>query len=283
MSNVRVLHFSFYSISIELARRVVLLVTDVISNNISLTIGKTPREAAAKLAQEMISYFLELLKKQDYVSLAISGGETPKTLYELLVKENRFFNQMPWKHLQLFWVDERWVPHDHPASNFRMVQEILLSRVPIPKNQIHPMPVVKLAPNIARLEYEKALRETFNLSTSQRDPPKLDLVLLGMGEDGHTASIFPGKVAENLIHATSWVECPFVPQLNVRRMTLTPVMLNAAKEAWFLVTGKKKSAMLRKVLQGDYNPVELPAQLVKPSGKTPKWYIDADAASELYL
>ncbi len=258
------------------------MVPDIVKlDNAILHVGKDPVETAFILAQEMVKYFESVSSNRKHVYLAISGGSTPRTLYQLLASEEQFRDRIPWRKIQLFWVDERWVPQDHPDSNFRMVKETLLSRVPIPDFQIHPMPVASFPPEDAKAKYERVLERMFEIVVGSRDLPTFDLVLLGMGSDGHTASIFPGRVAESLMKVSTWVECPFVPQLNSRRMTLTPVVLNAAREAWFLVCGEKKALTLKKVLKGRKDPLNLPAQMIRPRGRSPKWFVDVHAISEL--
>ncbi len=255
----------------------------ILENHHELIIGDSPSETALELARNIKGYLTSLSREKSRLYLALSGGSTPKMLYELLATKAEFSRTVPWQQVHLFWVDERWVLPDHPQSNYRLVKETLLDSVPIPASQVHPMPVVKYPPVEAKVEYEKVMREEFALPLDTEGLPSFDLVLLGMGEDGHTASIFPGETAQFLAQTSSWVECPYVSKINSHRMTLTPLVLNAAKEAWFLVTGKHKAATLKKVLQGDHDPVHLPAQMIHLHGKVIKWFVDIEAVSQLDL
>jgi 6-phosphogluconolactonase len=206
------------------------------------------------------------------ITVALSGGSTPKHLYSLLASPD-YKNQISWKNVQLFWGDERCVPPDHPESNFRMVQEALLSKVKIPAANIHRMPGERQAQEAAA-EYEKDLQRFFGLESGAL--PRFDLILLGIGEDGHTASLFPGSDALN--ETKHLVVAPFVAKLSSYRLTLTLPVLNHAAEVWFLVTGASKADAVERILSGSS---DLPAAKVQPVDGRLTWFVTRDAAPGL--
>ena len=199
------------------------------------------------------------------VSLALSGGETPRRLYRCLAEEYR--EQVPWTRVNIFWGDERYVAHDDPRSNYRMAKETLLDRVPVPKQQVHPMPTEQADPDEAARRYERVL------------PQSVDLVLLGIGSDGHTASLFPGSPAldeseRSVVVATA----PTEPNV---RLTLTLAALNRAETVFFVVTGTDKAPAVRRIIKYSPDPHVCPAAGVRPPGGTVIWWLDAAAASAL--
>lgn len=201
-------------------------------------------------------------------SVALSGGSTPERLYALLAVPE-FASQIVWSRVHIFWGDERCVPPDHPDSNYRMARETLLGRVPIPPENVHRI-VGELDPPQAAALYEQ------HLQTFLGDKPRFDLILLGMGNDGHTASLFPHTPA--LHEQTRWVVANHAPAQPSWRVTLTPLAINAAAQVVFLVAGSEKAETLRRVLNGPYIPDELPAQLVQPSNGELTWMVDRAAA-----
>jgi 6-phosphogluconolactonase len=203
------------------------------------------------------------------MTVAFSGGSTPKHLYSLLASPD-YKNRIPWNNVELFWGDERCVPPDHPESNFRMAQEALLSRIQIPAGNIHRMRG-EGQPQAAAAEYEKKLQKFFGLDSGAL--PRFDLILLGIGEDGHTASLFPDSEALN--ETKHLVVAPFVEKLNSYRLTLTLPVLNNAAEVWFLVTGASKAAALKEILSGSS---DLPAAKVQPIDGKLTWFVTQDAA-----
>jgi 6-phosphogluconolactonase len=179
-----------------------------------------------------------------------------------------------WARVHVFWGDERCVPPDHAESNYRMAREALLDQVSIiPAQNVHRMRG-EIDPEEAADGYETDLRACFGVSA----PPRFDLILLGMGDDGHTASLFPG--AEAIREQARWVAAYYVEKLGAWRLTLTPVVLNAAANVIFLVVGAGKAARLREVLDGPYQPDRLPAQVVRPSDGRLLWMVDQAASSE---
>ena len=213
-------------------------------------------------------------------SLALSGGSTPTSLYELLATD-AFARRMDWPRVELFWGDERCVPPDDVASNYRTVREALLDRVPVDAANVHRI-AGEAEPADAATSYARELRAAFATPSGPpltRRGSRFDLVLLGLGADGHTASLFPGTAA---VHETErWVVAHHVHAVSTWRITLTPVVLNAAADVLFLVTGREKAPALRRVLEGPFQPDELPAQAIAPRSGRTRWLVDADAASGL--
>ena len=212
--------------------------------------------------------------------VALSGGSTPKRLYALLATA-AYAGRVDWSRVHVFWGDERCVPPDDPASNYRMAREALLSRVPVPEGNVHRMRGED-DPGSAAAAYERELREIF---VTPDGPPacipgrRFDLVLLGMGDNGHTASLFPGTPAVR--EAERWVLAQYVEAVSMWRVTLTPVVINAAAEVTFLVSGGDKAEMLRRVLKGPHVPDALPAQAIAPGHGRLRWLVDAAAAADL--
>ena len=211
----------------------------------------------------------ESLEAAGRVTVALCGGSTPKHLYSLLASPD-YSDQIPWNNVQLFWGDERCVPPDHPDSNFRMVQEALLSKIRIPAENIHRMPGER-EPRAAAAEYEKELQKFFGLNSGAL--PRFDLILLGIGEDGHTASLFPGSDALN--ETKHSVVAPFVAKLNSYRLSLSLPVLNNAANVWFLVTGASKADTVKQIFSGTS---DLPAARVQPVDGKLTWWVTRDTA-----
>jgi 6-phosphogluconolactonase len=206
-------------------------------------------------------------------SVALSGGNTPRAIYSLLASEHK---QLPWDRIHVFFGDERHVPPDHPDSNFRMASESLLSKVPIPEKNVHRIHA-ELEAEVAAAEYDQQLCNFFQLSSPNW--PRFDLIFLGIGEDGHTASLFPGSKA--LTEKSRRVVANWVAKFNAFRITLTFPVLNHAAEAVFLVSGEGKAQILSEILRpGDQN---YPAQSVQPENGRLLWMVDREAGSLLPL
>ncbi len=205
-------------------------------------------------------------------SVALSGGATPRRTYELLAAPP-WVDQAPWDRVHVFWGDERCVPLNDLRSNARMAQEAWLDHVPIPGDQIHTMDCA-LDPAAAARQYEAQLREFFS-----GEPPILDLVLLGLGLDGHTASLFPGTPV--LKEGEHWAAAVYVPEQDLYRVTLTAPLINQAAVVAFLVAGGAKAGVLREVLHGPRDPARLPAQLIQLHHGELLWLTDLAAAAEL--
>jgi 6-phosphogluconolactonase len=211
---------------------------------------------------------------------ALSGGSTPRALFELLATE-RFAASIDWGRTHVCWGDERAMPPDADASNYRMARDALLDHVPIPLSQVHRIRGEE-SPMIAAAAYEQTLRTLFATPIGPPRPvpgARFDLVLLGIGDNGHTASLFPGLQAVR--EAERWVVAESVAEVGMWRITLTPVVLNGAAEVLFLVSGGDKASMLHRVLDGPVRPDMYPAQIVAPHHGRLRWLVDADAAAEL--
>jgi len=201
---------------------------------------------------------------------ALAGGSTPRTVYELLASD--FYRaSMPWNAIHFFWGDERHVPPDDPDSNYRMAREAMLDRVPAPAENVHRIPAEEPDAERAAAEYESVLRVSFSLAPGEW--PRFDLVLLGLGKDGHTASLFPGGGAVG--ERERLVVAPWVEVQRTFRITLTPPVLNHARRAMFLVSGEEKAEALHAVLEGAREPERYPAQIVEGNRL---WMVDRAAA-----
>lgn len=207
--------------------------------------------------------------------MAISGGSTPKGLFQQLTEEP-VMSLMPWDKTFVFWVDERYVPQDHPDSNYRMAQEFFLSKVPIPKENIYPVTKGAQPVDQAASTYENKLLKFFGTDTQI---PQFDLILLGMGDDGHTASLFPGVQVLN--ETDKWVVGYFVDNARKERVTLTLPVLNAARMVMALVEGDKKAERVKEVLEGPKDPPKYPIQYIRPVEGQFDFLLDAAAAKKL--
>lgn len=236
---------------------------------------------AQRLAQSAAKQFVETaesaIQARGVFSVALSGGSTPQLLYDLLASEP-FSERIDWSHTQVFWGDERCVPPDHPDSNFFKANEILLSHVPIPEENVHRI-LAELTPEQAAEAYEETLLKFFSSLTDEeeRTHARFDLILLGMGDDGHTASLFPGTPA---VHEDRrWVIAQYIDKLATWRITLTPPILNRAGMIIFLVSGQSKSYTLQRVIYGSYQPDRYPSQVIKPEDGELLWMVDEAAAA----
>jgi 6-phosphogluconolactonase len=209
--------------------------------------------------------------------IAISGGTTPKAMFELLADPAQpFLTTIPWDKLFLYWVDERAVPADHPESNYRMTHEAMLSKVPLPADHIFRIEG-ELDPEVAAARYESTIRNSFKLEGAQT--PTFDLILLGMGDDGHTASLFPHT--EGLENLTNIVIANHVPQKDTWRITLTWPVINQGREVAFLIEGGAKAQVLHDVFLGPYQYETYPSQLIRPATGKLTLLLDSAAADKL--
>jgi 6-phosphogluconolactonase len=237
-------------------------------------VHESAEEVAWAAAWRVLERSNQSIRERGRFTLALAGGSTPRRTYEMLLDE-RLSPHLDWQNIHVFFGDERMVPPDHAESNYRMANEALLSRVPIPPENVHRIEGVGDAAANASA-YESEMRGLFG---EEADWPRLDHVLLGMGDDGHTASLFPGT--EALKETRLWVAPNWVERLGAWRVTLTAPAINAARHVTFLVTGAGKAARLREVLKGERDPARLPSQLVSPSDGTLEWFVDREAASSL--
>ncbi len=234
-------------------------------------------DVSRKAAEEFVRLANEATASDGRFTVALSGGSTPKALYTLLAG-NTFRARIPWDNVHLFWGDERCVPPDHADSNYRMARESLLDHAPIPQENIHRMLGEEADPAKAATSYEATLRESFGLAPGQF--PRFGLVLLGMGDDGHTASLFPHTAA--LSETKSLVVANYVEKFGTHRLTLTVPVINHAAQVVFLISGGSKAAVLKEVLKGKEDPERFPSQFIHPvTGKL--LYIIDQAAGGNFL
>jgi 6-phosphogluconolactonase len=234
-----------------------------------------PGEVARAAARLFVDYAWQSIARFGKFCVALSGGSTPRLLFELLASPE-FRGQVDWAKVQVFWSDERAVPPEHADSNYGMARRELLLRVAIPQANVHRMEAEKANIGRAADEYEEVLRKYLDLD--DRGFPRFHLIFLGMGADGHTASLFPGS---RITRQTSrLVSTPMVAKLHARRMSLTLPVLDAALRVIFLVVGPEKAEMLRAVLEGNADP-PYPAQLVQPRENGVKLFLVDEAAAAL--
>jgi 6-phosphogluconolactonase len=244
---------------------------------VTYRIWQTAPDVAAAAADLFASTAATAATARGVARVAISGGGTPKAMFALLADRSApYFARIPWDKLELFWVDERCVPPTDSDSNYRMTSEAMLSKVPLPAAQIHRMEG-ELDPETAASRYEAELRTAFRLEGAET--PVFDLVLLGMGDDGHTASLFPHTAALNEI--AKLVVANHVPQKDTWRITLTSPVINAARSVAFLIEGAAKADVLAEVLLGPRDPESWPSQLIRPESGALTFLLDTAAAAKL--
>ena len=233
--------------------------------------------SAAALAEAAAGRFVaaagDAIASRGQFIVALSGGSTPRDTY-LRLGTGALVSKVMWSRVQVLWGDERCVPPHDVESNYRMARETLLDRVPVPTAHVHRIHGED-DPATAAEVYETTLRALLRTPAGAR----IDLVLLGLGEDGHTASLFPGSAAVH--ERTRWVMAARASAASVWRITLTPAVINAAAEVMFLVSGGAKAGILRRVLEDPRRPQDLPAQAIAPSNGRVGWCVDAAAAADL--
>ncbi|MBI5305850.1 MAG: 6-phosphogluconolactonase [Chloroflexi bacterium] len=250
---------------------------------------------ARNAATRFVSLARQAMDARGQFAVALSGGSTPRDLYALLATPE-ISAQVDWSRVHVFFGDERAVPPDHADSNFKMAHDALFARVPLPAENIHRIRA-ELAPDVAAREYENEMRAFFSPSPAERErlgmevetpsPAErgrvgvgvLDLVLLGLGANGHTASLFPH--ARALRETERWVVAEYIAEVKMNRITLTAPVINAAATILWLVAGADKATTVREVMRGAFRPDELPAQLIRPPNASVVWLLDQAAASEL--
>ena len=231
-------------------------------------------------AEEFVRRASDAVAARGRFTVALSGGSTPKRLYELLA-EPALRSQADWGRVEWFWGDERCVPPDDGDSNYHMAREAMLSRLPIPPGHVHRMEAERPDRDAAARDYQAVIARTFG-HDADGPPPAFDLILLGIGPDGHTASLFPHNAA--LDETARWVVAVRdVPKPPPDRLTLTYPVLNAAYEVLFLVAGADKAGVLAEVLEGPADPKRLPSQGVRPDNGRLVWFVDRAAAARLNL
>jgi len=241
-------------------------------NILNLHVFQNPDDLSYDAAELFVRKSREAVEKHGRFVVCLTGGSSPQKMYELLAQAP-LVNQVPWSKTYVFWVDERPVPLEHPESNAGMTFKALLDKVPVPEENIHPI-FGNLRPDIAALQYEELLQEFF-----QGHSPRFNLVVLGMGADGHTASLFPHVTFPH--KSMTWVKEVWVEKLDTYRITLTPQLINQAECIAFIAYGEQKSEALHRVLEGESQPEHYPAQLIKPEDGELHWFVDHLAASWL--
>ena len=222
-------------------------------------------ENAEELARAAAEYFVAQCPE----TVVLSGGSTPRLMFQILAEQ--FRDEVAWSNVQFFWSDERHVPPDDPESNYRMAHEALLSHVPVTTENVHRIRSENPDADAAARDYEQTI-----IDVTKQTLPRLDLIFLGLGTDGHTASIFPGS---DVLHETKrLVAAPYVEKFHSYRITMTLPLLNNGASVVFLVSGPEKAEIVREVLQGEQ---KYPAQAVSPHQGELIWMLDKDAASQL--
>lgn len=230
----------------------------------TVIVSETPEQVAERVARDFRDTVKQTVAEKGRFCVALSGGVTPKTLYACLA-QNPYRSEIPWDKLRVFWGDERCVPPDHPESNYGMAQQTLLQYVPVSPNRVFRMRGED-PPDQAARDYEKVLRNIFASSPW----PVFDLIFLGMGADGHTASLIADSPALNT--QEQWVAANVIRSLQTVRITLTLPAINHARAVWFVVCGAKKKAAFARVQEG--SPPNCPASLVRPVDGDLRWYVD---------
>ncbi len=235
-----------------------------------LIIENNPEELSKGLAVWITDYIQQTLRNQNSFSFVFSGGNTPRSLYRLLAQEP-YRNKIAWEKIQCYWGDERYVPFEDDRNNANMVFDSLLNKVPVKKENIH---IIRtdISPDESAMQYEKLLRQHFPDETRT-----FDLVLLGLGDNGHTLSLFPGY--EQVNEQDNWVLSFYLEEQQMRRITLTAPPVNAAARVAFFVSGAGKASAVRNILQEKYNPELYPAQVIRPETGELSWWMDEAAAS----
>lgn len=238
-----------------------------------LEIYDNAKELAWAAAMRFASLAEQAIQERGRFTVALSGGSTPKATFSILAGKP-FADALPWQAIYFFWGDERCVPPDHPDSNYRMANETLLGKIAVPRENTFRIPAEDEDHDRAAANYSETIRQFFN-----SDLPRFDLVFLGMGPDGHTASLFPGTTAlqiKDRIAVANYVE-----KFQTYRITLTATAINNAENVIFLVAGEDKAATLKEVLEGERQPEKYPSQLIHPVNGELLWMLDEAAAAEL--
>lgn len=238
----------------------------------NITIADTPADLAKQAAEWITDYAEQVLQQHGRFTIALSGGSTPKALHELLAQPP-LRDRIDWSRVHVFWGDERYVPFEDEKNNARMAYDTLLNHVNVPASQIHVMKT-DVPPDESMAEYEQTLHPYFD-----GQPHTFDLVLLGMGDDGHTLSLFPGTDVVHEEH--TWTKAYFLTQQDMYRLTLTAPVVNKAATILFLVAGANKADALHEVLHGQYQPDTYPSQQIKPETGELRWFVDKAAAAKL--
>jgi len=235
----------------------------------------------SELSEHSAQFFVEVARRScgefGRFTVCLSGGSTPRLTYSLLAQE-RFSREVEWSRVHIFWGDERCVPLDSSDNHYTMTQELWFSKVPIPPENVHRIKGESADPEGAAEEYEGLLKQFFGLRPG--DMPRFDLVFLGMGTDGHTASLFPGTAG--LSEEGRLVVAHYVPKLQSYRLTLTFPVFNNADQIVFLANGESKATAMKNVLQATIEDMDIPATIIRPKHGKLVWFVDQAAAGYLY-
>ena len=242
-------------------------------SSMKLHVSKDLEELSEIVADWITNYANEVLAKRNRFTIALSGGSTPKKLYEQLASE-KYMSKINWRLVHVFWGDERAVPFTDKSNNAKMAFDELLSQVPVPKDQIHIMQT-DIDPVEAAADYQQLLHNYFD-----KQLYTFDLVLLGLGDNSHTLSLFPGY-DDIVFDRENWVRSFYLKEQDMYRTTLTSAIVNTAGRVAFLVAGKDKSEAMRQVTAGKYDPATHPAQMIKPLNGELYWFADKAAAADL--
>ncbi|QDH81585.1 6-phosphogluconolactonase [Echinicola soli] len=237
-----------------------------------IQIEKDPAKLGEVAAELFVKSAKAAIEATGKFNVALTGGSSPKGLYGLLAEE-KYKSQVDWEKVFVFWGDERWVSLDDEQSNAGMAYEMLLNHVPVPEGHIFPMWAAGITPEARAQEYTGYLKKELG------EEGVFDLILLGMGDDGHCASLFPGTAV--LKEENKWVEGYFLKSKDIHRITLTAPLINKAKKIVFFVFGDNKAAALYEVLEGERNPTQYPSQMIQPIDGEVQWLVDEAAASKL--
>ncbi|MBV9961560.1 MAG: 6-phosphogluconolactonase [Parafilimonas sp.] len=237
-----------------------------------LHVCKNYNELSEHIADWMVEYLCKTLAMHERFSIALTGGNTPKKLYEILASDE-YKNKIDWSRANIFIGDERFVPFNDDKSNAKMIRETLLDHVSVDEAHVHFMQTENMSPETAANAYEEVLEHYFNKNTAQST---FDLVLLGMGDDAHTLSLFPGQ-KDAINEQTKWCTYLWVEQQNMHRITLTAPVINASKQVAFLISGESKSSALNYVLHKKYDPLNYPSQIIKPANGELHFFVDEAA------
>jgi len=246
-----------------------------LSASVEIRVSTTPQELFEAAAEVVVHTAKDAVEQRGRFTIALSGGSTPKSLFNLLATNAR--TVLPWDRMFFFWGDERHVPPTDPESNYRMAEEAMLSKIPVAAGNVFRIPAENPDAAAAADAYEQTLRKFFQLGPGEI--PIFDLILLGMGPDGHTASLFPGSAGlqeKNRLAIANWVD-----KLKTSRLTLTLPVRNAARCVAFLVSGTDKAAVLKTVLEEDAPAEQYPSKLIRPNNGKLIWLVDRAAASDL--
>jgi len=245
-----------------------------------LHVCKSYDELSEHLAEWMVGYICKTLSTKDRFSIVLTGGNTPKKLYELLAGEE-YNHKIDWSRANVFIGDERFVPFDDERNNSQMIQKTLLDHVAIRQAHVHFMLTENMSPETSANAYEEVLQYYFRRPSGNMQFSTFELVLLGMGDDAHTLSLFPGQTAA--IHEDKrWCTYLWLEQQNMHRISLTPPVVNTAKCIVFLVSGESKKKALHQVFNEAYDPDKYPSQIIKSSHGDLHWFVD-EAAMGNYL